>query len=121
MGFIVSEYEQMPDDLNYQSYLKTDKLIIWSLESELDEMWSSVGSKENKQWIWIAMDAKSRQIIAFYVGDRSQESGKKLWELIAKDYRENATFYTIEFVTLIINHVKISYGYINLLVLLVQS
>ena len=40
------------------------------------------------------MDAKSRQIIAFYVGDRSQESAKKLWELIPKDYRENATFYT---------------------------
>jgi len=93
LGFVVSEYEQMPDDLNYQSCLKTDKLIIWSLESEVDEMWS-VGSKENKQWIWIAMDAKSRQIIAFYVGDRSQESAKKLWELIPKDYRENATFYT---------------------------
>jgi len=41
-------------------------------------MWSFVGSKENKQWVWIAMDAKSRQIIAFYVGDRSQESAKKL-------------------------------------------
>ncbi len=94
LDFIVSEYEQMPDDLNYQSRLKTDKLIIWSLESEVDEMWSFVGSKENKQWIWIAMDAKSKQIIAFYVGDRSQESAKKLWELIPKDYRENATFYT---------------------------
>jgi insertion element IS1 protein InsB len=57
-------------------------------------MWSFVGSKENKQWVWIAMYAKSRQIIAFYVGDRSQESAKKLWELIPKDYRENATFYT---------------------------
>jgi len=29
----------------------------------VDEMWSFVGSKESKQWIWIAMDAKSRQII----------------------------------------------------------
>ena len=55
LGFVVSEYEQMPDDLNYQSCLKTDKLIIWSLESEVDEMWSFVGSKENKQWIWIAI------------------------------------------------------------------
>jgi insertion element IS1 protein InsB len=45
---------------------------------------------------WIAMDAKSRQIIAFHVGDRSQESAKKLWELIPEDYREKATFYTDE-------------------------
>ena len=94
LDFMTSEYEQLPDDLNYQSSLKTDKLLIWSIDSEVDEMWSFVGSKENKQWIWIAMDAKSRQIIAFYVGDRSQESAKKLWELIPKDYRENATFYT---------------------------
>ena len=57
-------------------------------------MWNFVGSKENKQWIWIAMDTKSRQIIAFHVGDRSQESAKKLWELIPEDYREKATFYT---------------------------
>jgi hypothetical protein len=90
LDFMTSEYEQLPDDLNYQSSLKTEKLIIWSIDSEVDEMWSFVGSKENKQWIWIAMDAKSRQIIAFYVGDRSRESAKKLWELIPKDYREKA-------------------------------
>jgi IS1 family transposase len=94
LGFMTSEYEQLPYDLNYQSSLKTEKLLIWSIDSEVDEMWSFVGRKENKQWIWIAMDAKSRQIIAFYVGDRSRESAKKLWELIPKDYREKATFYT---------------------------
>jgi hypothetical protein len=75
---MVSEYGQLPDDLNYNASLEIDKLLIWSIESEVDEMWSFVGSKENKQWIWIAMDAKSRQIIAFYVGDRSQESAEKL-------------------------------------------
>jgi len=94
LDFMTFEYEQLPDGLNYQSSLKTEKLLIWSIDSEVDEMWSFVGSKENKQWIWIAMDAKSRQIIAFYVGDRSRESAKKLWELIPKDYREKATFYT---------------------------
>jgi insertion element IS1 protein InsB len=94
LGFIVSEYKQLPDNLNYHSSLETDKLLIWSLESEVDEMWSFVGRKENKQWVWIAMDAKSRQIIAFYVGDRSQDSAKKLWELIPEYYREKATFYT---------------------------
>ena len=100
LDFMASEYEQLPDDLNYsfcpdkQATLKTEKLLIWSIDSELDEMWSFVGSKENKQWVWIAMDAKSRQIIAFHVGDRSQDSAKRLWELIPEDYRENATFYT---------------------------
>ena len=96
---VCPEYEQLPDDLNYQAILKTEKLLIWSIDSELDEMWSFVGSKENKQWVWIAMDAKSRQIIALHVGDRSQESAKRLWELIPGDYRENATFYTDDWQT----------------------
>jgi insertion element IS1 protein InsB len=94
LGFIASEYEQLPDDLNFRANVGTDELIIWSIESEVDEMWSFVGSKENKQWIWIAMDARSRQIIAFYVGDRSRESARKLWESIPKNYRDKATFYT---------------------------
>ena len=38
LGFIVSEYEQLPDDLNYSVSMETDKLFIWSIESEVDEM-----------------------------------------------------------------------------------
>ena len=34
-------------------------------------MWSFVQKKANNQRIWIAMDATTRQIIAFHVGDRS--------------------------------------------------
>ncbi len=89
LGFIVSEYEQLPDDLNYNGSMETDKLFIWSIESEVDEMWSFVGNKKNKQWIWIVMDAKSRQIIAFHVGDRSRKSARKLWESIPKNYRHD--------------------------------
>jgi hypothetical protein len=49
------------------------------LAAEADERWSFVQKKANKQGMWIAMDAKTRQIIAFHVGDRSGESGKALW------------------------------------------
>ncbi len=94
LSFMASEYGQLPNDLNYHGNLEIDKQLIWSIESKVDEMWSFVGNKENKQWICIAMDAKSRQIIAFYVGDRSQASAKKLWESIPKIYRDKATFYT---------------------------
>ena len=82
------------DDLNYRARVETDKLLIGIIESEIDEMWSFLGNKKNKQWIWIAMDARSRQIIAFHVGDRSGESARKLWESIPKSYRDKATFYT---------------------------
>ncbi|MGZ8237947.1 MAG: hypothetical protein ACXWTY_08770 [Methylobacter sp.] len=30
-------------------------------------MWSFVGNKDNKQWIWIALDVGTRQVIVFHV------------------------------------------------------
>jgi len=42
------------------------------VQAELDELWSFVGKKTNRQWVWIAMDATTRHVIAFHVGDRSQ-------------------------------------------------
>ncbi|MDP6736702.1 MAG: IS1 family transposase [Nitrospinaceae bacterium] len=60
----------------------------------IDEMHSFVGNKANEQWIWIAIDVNSRQIVAFHVGDRSGQSAKALWQSIPKCYRQHATFYT---------------------------
>ena len=34
---------------------------------------SFVWQKAHKSWIWTAMDARTRQVIAFHVGDRSRE------------------------------------------------
>ena len=72
--------------------------MIQRLEVEADEMASFVQKKANKQWIWLAMDAKTRQIIAFHVGDRSRKSSRKLWAMIPKAYRQHATFYTDQYV-----------------------
>jgi IS1 family transposase len=44
------------------------------------------------------MNAKSRQVIAFHVGDRSRRSAKRLWAKIPQAYRRQATFYTDQYV-----------------------
>ncbi|MEK6615341.1 MAG: IS1 family transposase [Bacteroidota bacterium] len=41
---------------------------------ELDEMWRFVHDKTNKRWIWWALSRSTRQIVAWYIGDRSTES-----------------------------------------------
>jgi insertion element IS1 protein InsB len=46
--------------------------MVQCLEVGADEMSSFVQKKANKQWIWIAMDATTRQVIACHVGDRTQ-------------------------------------------------
>ena len=90
--FIVDFYQQLPDDLNFQAKEETEELLIYTLESEVDEMFSFIGHKENKQWVWIVMDAKSKQIIAFHVGDRSRQSAKALWKSIPENYSEVCYF-----------------------------
>ena len=51
-------------------------------------------TKENKQWIWLALDTKTREIDGVYVGERSRESAKKLWKSLPPAYRQCAVFYT---------------------------
>jgi insertion element IS1 protein InsB len=60
------------------------------LEAELDELWSFVGKKENRHWVWIAMDASTRQVLAFHVGARSGQSAQELWEKIPTVYQDHA-------------------------------
>lgn len=72
-------------------------MILQRLEAELDEIWSFVGKKVNRQWVWIAMDVTTRQVLAFHVGDRSGQSAKALWEKIPAAYQEHAVFYTDQY------------------------
>jgi insertion element IS1 protein InsB len=69
-------------------------VVIRQLEAEAAELWSFVGKNANKPWLWIAMDVKTRQVIAFHVGDRGRERAKELWAKIPSVYREQATFHT---------------------------
>jgi insertion element IS1 protein InsB len=98
LGFIVTCFEALPDHLNVQPVSCGHDVMIQRLEVEADEMASYVQKKANKQWIWIAMDAKTRQIVAFHVGDRSRKSAKCLWAKIPRAYRQHATFYTDQYV-----------------------
>ena len=45
----------------------------------------------------LTVDKQTRRIIAFYVGDRSRDSAKQLWQNIPEVYREPATFYTDQY------------------------
>lgn len=57
-------------------------------------MWSFVGNKSNKQWIWLALDRDSREIVGVYVGDRSRMGARKLWHSLAPIYRQCAVCYS---------------------------
>ena len=43
-------------------------------EGELDEMWSFVQKKENQRWLWHAIDHSSGKVLAYVLGDHSDNS-----------------------------------------------
>ena len=98
LGFLVQCFEALPDYLNVQAVACNGEVMMQRLEVEADEMASFVQKKADKQWVWIAMDATTRQVIAFHVGDRSRTSAKRLWAKIPLAYRQHATFYTDQYV-----------------------
>ena len=97
LHFMVECFAACPTHLHARIPTNPTKVWIRGLEAEADELWSFVQKKANKQWIWIAMDAESRQIIAFHVGDRNRESAKALWANIPQVYQQHATFHTDQY------------------------
>ncbi|GMT50198.1 MAG: insertion element IS1 protein InsB [bacterium] len=61
---------------------------------ELDELWSYVGSKKNKVWIWLALERQTRQIVGLAFGNRGEETCKELWKSLPGDYRKRGILYT---------------------------
>jgi insertion element IS1 protein InsB len=94
MHFMGKCFTAAPAHLHVQPMSSATAVTLHRLEAEADEMCSFVGKKTNKQWIWLAMDTHTRQIIAFHVGDRSRKSAEQLWVNTPAVYREQATFYT---------------------------
>jgi IS1 family transposase/transposase-like protein len=59
---------------------------------ELDEMWTFVGQKAQKRWLWTALCRRTRQVVAFAIGDHSKDTCKRLWARIPESYRRCRSF-----------------------------
>jgi insertion element IS1 protein InsB len=97
LHFMVECFAACPDHLHIWRPAGPTEVVIQQLEAEADEMWSFVGKRANKPWIWMAMDAQTRQVIAFHVADCRRESAQELWAKIPVAYREQARFHTDQY------------------------
>ncbi|WP_445300139.1 IS1 family transposase [Microcoleus sp. D3_18_C4] len=64
------------------------------LNVQMDELWSFVDNKGNQQWVWLALDAQTREIVGVHIGDRSAVSEEALWNSMPPVYRQCAVIYT---------------------------
>lgn len=61
---------------------------------EVDELWSFVGGKGDVWWVWVALDADTRQVVGMVAGDRSEYTARCLWDTLPDEYRDGAVFCT---------------------------
>lgn len=59
---------------------------------ELDELVTFVSEKWFKRWLWTAQCRRTRQIVAYAIGDRSQDTCRLLWQAIPDSYRSLSMF-----------------------------
>ncbi|MEG4280879.1 IS1 family transposase [Microcoleus sp. MON1_C1] len=65
-----------------------------NLTIQCDEMWSFVGDKSNRQWIWLAIDVLTKEIGGVYLGKRDEAGARGLWDSLPTVYRQCAVSYT---------------------------
>jgi IS1 family transposase/transposase-like protein len=58
--------------------LLPEKLPERVADVEIDEMWSFVEKKKNQCWLWLAYSPKHRQMLAYSLGKRTDESLRDL-------------------------------------------
>ena len=91
-------YEAQPIDLGYkhQTLKVKEKGVLYLKlhDCESDEMWSFVKEKKNKQWIWIALCAQTKQVIWFHVGGRGRKDAQLFWDGIPQIVKDQCVFHT---------------------------
>lgn len=104
-------YEQVSDEPENEAWppladIEDNDLLITDLHSkerghrvdilgiQLDEMWSFMQQKSNKQWLWLALNPANKQIIAFHVGSRSGTDADLFREKIPPIFKQQAGFFS---------------------------
>jgi IS1 family transposase/transposase-like protein len=87
-NYVNQKYEAIPQHVEVK---KKEKM---PLTIQCDEMWSFVRSKQNKEWIWLAIDMETREIVGLYVGSRDKKGANGLWASLPSVYRQCAVYYT---------------------------
>ena len=52
-----------------------------------------MGNKGHKQWVWLALDAKTRDEVGVHIGDRDEVAARELWSSLPPVYRQCAVAY----------------------------
>ena len=57
-------------------------------------MWTCVGRKRRKVWLWLAVERASRRIVAWVLGSRGTATLQRLWQALPRRYRRHTRYFT---------------------------
>jgi IS1 family transposase len=79
--------ERLPDNLtNYCLPYQTGDIL------EMDEMWTYVSKKIHAFWIWLVINRRTRQVIAYHLGSRETKDCQELWNKVPKEYKQAISY-----------------------------
>ncbi|MEM7573997.1 MAG: IS1 family transposase, partial [Bacteroidota bacterium] len=88
MAFAQQQWATTPADLGLDQRLiyRIKKLQVFGLQA--DEMWSFVQKKKRKRWIWVIYDPIHRLVIAYHIGDRSENSARVVFDKLPDQLKD---------------------------------
>ena len=86
-AFARINWSQTPKDLGLTEKVITQIKRLQVFGIQADELWSFVGKKSKKRWIWVAYDPVHRLVIAYHIGGRGKKAAKKFWKKIPRTLR----------------------------------
>lgn len=97
LDFAVKEWGKAPEDLGAALPIKPSgepgkKLQV--IGFQIDELWSFVGDKRTKVWVWVVYYPPLRQVVAFEMGGRDSATFSRLWRKLPKCWRGHCDFET---------------------------
>ena len=57
-------------------------------------MWTFVGRKQRKAWLWLAVERASRRVVAWVLGRRDAATARRLWAARPQRYRRHCWYFT---------------------------
>jgi transposase-like protein len=76
LHFLVERFQAAPAPLHGEHPGGGQQVLRSQLKAAADEMWSFVGKKTTRQWLWLALEAQTPPVLASPVGDRSCQSAE---------------------------------------------
>ena len=60
----------------------------------MDELWSFVGHKKRKVWLWLVVERARRRIVGWALGRRGEAPLRKLWQSLPRRYHRHCWYFT---------------------------